>query len=236
LLYQPYKWVIFLPFLAFSTLVFGLLAVLLVYIGNAKIASVISGTTWARANALMTPMLVKVTGKDNITRHQSYVIVSNHQSQFDIFVLYGWLGLDFKWVIKQELRKVPFIGIACERIGHIFIDRSDHAKALAAINAAKKNIVNGTSIIFFPEGTRSMDGSLGPFKKGAFRIAIDLGLPILPITITGTKNILPSNSMNLFPGRARMKIHKSIDTLRYSDDNMQKLMDKTYSVIESGLE
>jgi 1-acyl-sn-glycerol-3-phosphate acyltransferase len=179
---------------------------------------------------------LKVEGKENIIKKQSYVIVSNHQSQFDIFVLYGWLGVDFKWVIKMELRKVPFIGIACERIGHIFIDRSDRAKALAAINAAKKNIVNGTSVIFFPEGTRSIDGSLGPFKKGAFRIAIDLGLPILPITITGTKNILPSNSMDLFPGRARMKIHKSIGIAGFNDTNMQELMDKTHSIIESGLE
>ncbi len=236
LLYQPYKWLIFIPILAFSTLVFGLLAVFLVYIVNPKIASVISGTTWARLNAYITPMFVKVSGRENIISRQSYVVVSNHQSQYDIFVLYGWLGVDFKWVIKQELRKVPFIGIACARIGHIFIDRSDRAKALEAINAAKKNIVNGTSIIFFPEGTRSMDGSLGPFKKGAFRMAIDLGLPILPITISGTKNILPSNSMDLFPGTARMKIHKSIDVAGFSDSNMQKLMDKTYSVIESGLD
>ncbi len=236
LLYQPYKWLFFLPFLALSTLFFGLLTVLLVYIINPKTASMICGTAWARLNAFMTPMLIKISGRDNISRQQSYVIVSNHQSQYDIFVLYGWLGVDFKWVMKQELRKVPFIGIACERIGHIFINRSDRASAFAALNAAKKKIVNGTSIVFFPEGTRSSDGSLGLFKKGAFKMAIDLRLPILPITISGTKNILPSNSMDLFPGRAHMKIHKSIDIAGFSDNNMQELIDKTHSVIESGLQ
>jgi 1-acyl-sn-glycerol-3-phosphate acyltransferase len=181
-------------------------------------------------------MFVKVIGVENMDKRQSYVVVSNHQSQFDIFVLYGWLGVDFKWVIKQELRKVPAIGIACEKIGHIFIDRSNRERALASLHQAKKNIVNGTSVIFFPEGTRSQDGSLGLFKKGAFKMAIDLELPILPITIVGTKEILPSNSMDLFPGKARMIIHRPIDTAGFNDGNLQNLIEATYSVIKSGLE
>jgi 1-acyl-sn-glycerol-3-phosphate acyltransferase len=180
-------------------------------------------------------MLVKVTGKHNIVKTQSYVIVANHQSQYDIFVIYGWLGVDFKWVMKQELRRIPGIGIGCEKVGHIFIDRSNHEKAVASLHAAKEKIVNGTSVIFFPEGTRSKDGSVGKFKKGAFKMAIDLKLPILPITITGTKEILPPKTIDLFPGKAQMIIHEPIDTSSYTEANLDDLIDLTHGVIESGL-
>jgi 1-acyl-sn-glycerol-3-phosphate acyltransferase len=235
ILYQPYKWLFFIPYLALSTLFFGSLTVLLIQVTTPRITSFLCGTIWARLNSYLTPMLVKVSGRENIDRMQSYVIVCNHQSQYDIFVLYGWLGIDFKWVMKQELRKIPGIGIGCEKVGHIFIDRSNHERALASLQAAKKKIVNGTSVVFFPEGTRSRDGSLGSFKKGAFKMAIDLGLPVLPVTIIGTKDILPSDTMDLFPGRVRMIIHKPIDTARFNDGNIQKLMDETHAIIGSGL-
>ena len=235
ILYQPYKWLIFAPYLAVSTLFFGSLTMVLAVVTNPRITSFICGTIWARLNGYLTPIRVKVTGRNHIVKTQSYVIVANHQSQYDIFVLYGWLGIDFKWVMKQELRKVPGIGIGCEKVGHIFIDRSNHEKALASLAAAKEKIVNGTSVIFFPEGTRSRDGRLGTFKKGAFKMAVDLRLPILPITIVGTRDILPTDSIDLFPGRARMIIHKPIDTAGYTDDNLDELADRARSVIESGL-
>ena len=235
ILYQPYKWLIFAPYLAVSTLFFGSLTVVLAVVTNPRITSFICGTIWARLNGYLTPIRVKVTGRENIDQTQSYVIVANHQSQYDIFVLYGWLGIDFKWVMKQELRNVPGIGIGCEKVGHIFIDRSNHEKALASLRAAKEKIVNGTSVIFFPEGTRSRDGSLGVFKKGAFKMAVDLRLPILPITIVGTRDILPTDSVDLFPGRARMIIHKPIDTGGYKDDNLDELVDRARGIIGSGL-
>jgi 1-acyl-sn-glycerol-3-phosphate acyltransferase len=235
-LYQPYKFLVFLPWLIVSTLFFAFWAVILVYLVNPRIASLICGSTWARLNAYLTPMRVRVTGREHMLKTQSYVIVSNHQSQYDIFVLYGWLGVDFKWVMKQELRKIPGIGIGCEKIGHIFIDRSDHERAVASLNAAKKKIVGGTSVLFFPEGTRSKDATLGVFKKGAFKMAIDLGLPVLPITIVGTKNILPSNTIDLFPGKARMIIHEPLDISGYDDANLGTLIERARFSIQAGLE
>jgi len=235
ILYQPYKWLIFAPYLAVSTLFFGSLTVVLAVVTNPRITSFICGTVWSRLNGYLTPIRVRVTGRGNIDPTQSYVIVANHQSQYDIFVLYGWLGIDFKWVMKQELRKVPGIGICCEKVGHIFIDRSNHEKAVASLRAAKEKIVNGTSVIFFPEGTRSRDGSLGVFKKGAFKMALDLRLPILPITIVGTRDILPTDTVDLFPGCARMIIHKPIDIAGYTNDNLGELVDRARGVIESGL-
>ena len=235
IIYQPYKWLVFVPWLVLTTLFFGSLTVFLVVLTNPRIASFIGGAVWARLNSSMTPMFVSVLGRENIDKRQSYVIVSNHQSHYDIFVLYGWLGVDFRWVMKQELRKIPGLGIGCEKIGHIFIDRFNSQKAVAAINAAKSRIVNGTSVIFFPEGSRSMDGKLHAFKMGAFKMALDLGIPILPITIIGTRKILPPKTINLLPGRVRMIIHKPIDISGYSKHNLNELAQRTKEIIGDAL-
>jgi 1-acyl-sn-glycerol-3-phosphate acyltransferase len=235
ILYQPYKWLIFTPILVGSTLFFGSLAVILAILVGPRFASRLCGVTWARLNSCLTPMLVRVHGRAHIDPQQSYVLVANHQSHYDVFVLYGWLGIDFKWVMKQELRKVPALGFACEKIGHIYIDRSNRQAALASIEAAKDRIVNGTSVLFFAEGTRSRDGQLGRFKKGAFRMALDLGLPILPLTLSGTRKVLPPATRDLFPGRVSMTIHEPIATGTLTEMDIPDLMDTVRDTIASAL-
>jgi len=232
LLYQPYKWLIFGPILVCATFLFGACAMICAALAGPRAASIF-GVVWARLNSWATPMLVRTAGRRNIDKNQSYVIVSNHQSQYDIFVLYGWLGIDFKWVMKIELRKVPVLGIACEKIGHIFIDRSNTEAALRSLDEAKGKIVNGTSVIFFPEGTRSRDGNLARFKKGAFKMALDLGIPILPVTISGTRAILPTKTIDIFPGRACMTIHPPVDIAGYDNGNVKDLMMEVRNIIES---
>ncbi len=236
LLYQPYKWLVFYPYLVLSTLFFAFWAILLALFTNAKTASFIGGVIWARMNTYLTPVFVKVVGRENIDKKQSYIIVSNHQSSYDIFVLYGWLGIDIKWIMKRELKKIPALGIAAGKVGHIYIDRSKREAALTLLDAAKSKAVDGTSLVFFPEGTRSKDGKVGSFQKGAFKMAIDLGLPILPITIMGTKDILPSGTMDLFPGRVKMIIHKPVDVAGYSYTNIRQLMGRVREIIGSGLD
>ena len=234
-LYQPYKWFVFAPLLVVVTTAFAAVAVILVFFASAREVARVSAVPWARALAALIPMRVRVEGRENIDPRQSYVLVSNHQSQCDILVLYGWLGVDFKWVMKQELRKVPGIGVACARLGHIFIDRSNHAAALATLAAARDTIVDGTSVIFFPEGTRSRDGRLKPFKKGAFRMAIDLGLPILPLTVTGAREVLPAGTTDLLPGSARLTIHPPIAVAGLAGADSAALMDEVRAVIASAL-
>jgi len=232
-LYQIYKFVVIFPALGISVVVFAAIAALLLFIFGPRTAH-ICGKIWGRFNGFLTPMFVSVTGVENIDPEQSYVITANHQSLYDIFAVYGWLPLNFRWVMKMELRRVPVMGYISEKIGHICIDRSNPHAAIETINAAKDKISGGTSIFFFPEGTRSEDEMMLPFKKGAFRLAIDMGLPILPLTITGTNYILPTNTISLFPGRARIIIHRPIDIKNYSYDTIEKLMNDTRKVIESG--
>jgi 1-acyl-sn-glycerol-3-phosphate acyltransferase len=234
-LYQPYKYLVFAPVVGVVTTVQASLAFVLSLVASPRIASRLSAVPWARILAFAAPMKVQVEGRENIDPRQSYVLVSNHQSQFDIFLLYGWLGIDFKWVMKQELRSVPGIGMACDRLGHIFIDRSNHAAAMATLEDAKNKIVDGTSVMFFPEGTRSRDGKLMHFKKGAFRMAVDLGLPILPLTVTGTRNVLPAGTSDLLPGSARLIIHPPIPVDGLTANDCSRLSNQVREVIASAL-
>ena len=131
-------------------------------------------------------------------------MVCNHQSQYDIFLAYGWLNLDLKWVLKAELRNAPGVGIGCEKVGHIFVDRSNPEQARRAVRDALDSVGDGVGILFFAEGTRSPDGRLGTFKKGAFRVAAAQDLPILPVTIIGTRDIQKPRSWLVSSSRHAM--------------------------------
>lgn len=236
IVYFPYKWLVFFPFLLLNTIFFGLMAVLFSSIFNPKIGSFVGGVIWSRLNGYLTPMFVKVKGKENIQKGQSYVIVPNHQSLYDIFLVYGWLGIDIKWVMKKELRNLPGVGFGSAKVGHIFMDRSNQRAAMASLNEAKKKLVNGSSVVIFPEGTRSPSGELLPFKRGAFKLAVDLELPVLPITINGTRKILPAKAITkILPGKVRLNVHKPIDISSYNESSVKKLMDDTKKLISSEL-
>jgi len=234
-IYNIYKYIIYFPLLGLSTAFCGSLAAIFSIIISPKIGTYM-GIIWARINAYITPMFMKVYNKEKRDPKQSYIAVSNHQSQYDIFAIYGWFPGQFRWVMKHELRKVPFLGYSCYKIGHVFIDRNNRESALEQINAAKETIKDGTSILFFPEGKRSDSGELRDFKKGAFKFALDIGLPILPITLIGTRNILPNNSIKLFPGKARMVIGDPISIEGYNDENIHELMNKTKAAIQKGFD
>ena len=230
--YQLWVWAVFAPLLAILTLLFALYALVLIQFFGGSIASRLAGVPWARLICFLTPVWIRVRGRENISTRQSYVVVANHQSQYDIVVLYGWLGVDFRWVMKKELRKIPGLGIACEKIGHIFIDRSNTKKALESLEAAKKAITDGVSVIFFPEGTRSSTGKLGSFKMGAFKMAKDLDLPVLPVTISGTRNVLKTKSVLLWPGKVEMTIHPPIPAGELTE---KALKDNTHAVMSEAL-
>lgn len=231
-LYQPYKWLFLIPFIAVNTFFFGIVAVLVSTLINPRIGSYFGGVIWSRVNAFMTPMFVRVKGKENIKKGISYVVIANHQSYYDIFLIYGWLGIDIKWIMKKELAKIPGLGFGSKRVGHIFLDRSNSRVALESLNEAKRKLVNGTSVVIFPEGTRSKTGKMGSFKKGAFRLALDLGLPILPVTISGTGKIWPADTMDIKPGKSGLLIHKPIDITNYTEDSILELMLHARNIVE----
>jgi 1-acyl-sn-glycerol-3-phosphate acyltransferase len=225
-----------MPYVAISTLFFSVVAVVSAFLVGPKIASFISGAVWSRLIGYATPIFVTVHGRGNIDKRQSYVIIANHQSHYDIPLLYGWLGIDFKWVMKKELRKIPGLGISAEKVGHIFIDRSNTQKAVESLRIAKAKIKDGTSVVFFPEGTRTNDGKVKRFYKGAFNMAGELQIPILPITIVGTNRILPARSVLICPGKVKMVIHPPISVEEYDKTNVRELMKRSKEIIASALD
>lgn len=233
-LFQVYKWLVVIPWFVALTVVFGTAAILSSYVMTPRKAA-FNGVFWARLTAYAAFMLIKVKGRDQIDPNQSYVIVVNHQSAMDIIALYGWLGIDFRWVMKQEIRKVPFLGYACYRVGHVYIDRKNQAAAIQSLEAAKERIHSGTSVLFFPEGTRTESSALKPFKKGAFKMALDLGLPILPITLSGTDHVMPTKSLDLMPGQVELTIHEAISTEGMTEDDIEQLMQQSYNAINTAL-
>jgi len=233
--YQLWKWLVVAPVVVVTTLVCSALVLLLIpFVNPSTLSRVIAGS-WARTIARIIPMRVRVAGREHVDPAQSYVVISNHQSHFDILVLYGWLGIDFRWVMKQELRSIPGLGAACAALGHIFIDRSDHQAAVSSINAAREQITDGTSVLFFPEGTRSDDGLLRRFKKGGFRFAIDTGLPVLPVTVTGASDVLPARRYDLRPGRALLVFHEPVSTDGLATADLRALSEGVREIIGSAL-
>ena len=235
-LYQIYAWLVLIPLGLLLTLFTGWLTVLVAMITSPRIASRYIAASWARIIAWMTPVWVTVEGAENADPSRTYVVVCNHQSQYDIFLVYGWLKLDLKWVLKAELRKAPGVGIGCEKAGHIFVDRSNPEKARKSVSDALDKVGNGVGVLFFAEGTRSLDGKLRPFKKGAFRVATSQNLPVLPVTIIGTRDVKKPKSMMIFPGKVRMVIHPAIDVGDGEDAaNIRELMTQTRAAISSSL-
>ncbi|MGK2925947.1 MAG: lysophospholipid acyltransferase family protein [Lysobacterales bacterium] len=233
--YQLYVWLLFLPLAIVMTVVFSMLTVIFAWLVNPNFASRVFGGAWARVVASLTPIRIVIEGAEHAQSDRSYVVASNHQSIYDILVIYGWLRLDLKWVMKQELRKMPAIGIGCEKAGHIFVERRNPKQAAAAITAALERLGDGIGIMFFPEGTRSPDGRLLPFKKGAFRTAIDQQIPLLPITLVGTRDVIPARTLRLFPGTVRMVIHPPIETAGMTVEQVDELLQHARRVISSAM-
>lgn len=248
-LYPLWLWLVLLPSVVLFTIIAAPVAILACLFGGQRFANLRIAALWARLIARLTPVRVEIEGMENVEPGRSYVVVANHQSQYDIPVIYGFCGLDLRWVMKAEIGRIPFVAQGCRAIGHIFIDRSDPEQARAAINRAVADLPDGTGVLFFPEGTRSRNGELLRFRKGAFRVAIDRGLPVLPMTVTGTRAILQPGSFRVRPGRARLVIHPPIDpdpgagprsrtgrregALR--DSPTQRLSDRARAAIASGL-
>ena len=232
--YQPYKWLIAIPLLILNTLVMGLICILVGFFFSQDAADILA-VAWSRICCAVGPVKVKIHGKRHFSRFKSYVVVANHQSMADIPALHGFIGLKIKWVMKQELRNIPVFGAACEQLGCIFVDRSNHDAAVRSIESAKEKLSKKSSVLFFAEGTRSRDGRLQPFKAGAFGMAMDLAVPILPITVRGTRDILPPGTMDLVPGTAEIIIHPPIHPAAFSPDTLQDLSRETKRVVGSGL-
>jgi 1-acyl-sn-glycerol-3-phosphate acyltransferase len=200
-----------IPFALFITLLISLATLFKTLILQGGANSVQSlAAWWARSICWASGVKVSVAHTEQIDPGKPYIFAANHQSQFDILVLQGFLGINFRWLAKKELFRVPIWGPAMRGAGYIPIDRSHGRQAIKSLGEAAQKIAAGTSVIIFPEGTRSKDGKLHDFKAGAMMLAIKSGVPIVPVAILGTYKILPKGKLLVTPGRVEIRIGRPI--------------------------
>ncbi len=157
---------------------------------------------WARGNLFICGVKVDVRGREQLDPGQAYVFIANHQSMFDIVAIMVSLdAFQLRWVAKHELRKVPLFGLCMTSTHQVLVDRQSRTQAVATIRKVRALLQAGISVLFFPEGTRSQDGRLLPFKPGAFAVAVETDRPVVPVTINGGADILPSGSWKVRSGR-----------------------------------
>ena len=179
---------------------------------------------------------VKVEGKELLDQQQSYIFVGNHQSMFDIFLMLGFLPHRFKWMMKKELSRIPLIGYACKCCGFITINRTSHAGIAQTMSQADEILRRHSSLAMFAEGTRSLTGKVGPFKRGAFKLAIDQQLPIVPISINGAFEVMPKGRMYVRHHPLRLVIHEPIFPEGTDATEMDRLRDVTRKAVIDGLD
>lgn len=194
---------------------------------------------WSRAVVQNARLSVTVEGRQYLRPHETYLVMSNHQSLYDIPVLFYVVGPNIRMVTKKELFRVPVFGGALEAAGFISIDRTDRHRAIRSLDEARALLASGTHVWIAPEGTRSLSGKLLPFKKGAFYLAFEAGLPILPVTLSGTRDVLAAKGVLSTGGvNVHVTIHEKIDPRPYTErgkSGRDDLMSEVRRVIESSL-
>jgi len=191
---------------------------------------------WARWILAGCGVRVDAEGLDAIAASDTYVVMSNHQSVFDVIALVATLPLSWRFVAKRELTRIPFFGWGLLAAGHIVIDRSQNERAVASLERAADRVRAGTSVIIFPEGTRSQTCEMRPFKSGGFHLAIQAGVPILPATVSGSRRITPRDSLRVEPGRILVRYGKPIPTRDVPLERREDLKQAVRAAIEAGFD
>jgi 1-acyl-sn-glycerol-3-phosphate acyltransferase len=219
-----------------STILLGSMAVLAAVVTGGSNASHVLGRYWGNINLWAAGVTVRVHGLENIDPNVSYIYAANHQSWFDIFAMLGKLPVQFRWLAKTELFHVFMLGRAMKAAGYIPIDRSNRRKAFESMQLAAQRIREGTSVVIFPEGTRSLDGKLQEFKKGGFMLAFQSQHPVVPISISGSHKILPKlGAWRIHPGQVSMTIGRPIHTAGMTARDRELLMNTVRESIREHL-
>jgi len=186
---------------------------------------------WGKSVLWVCGVKVRVLGLENLEAEIPRIYMVNHQSYFDIFTLLAHLPVQFKFVLKEELMKVPFLGPAMRKARYVGIEREDPRKAVRSMNEAGERFKEGASILIFPEGTRSPDAHLQPFKAGGFHLALRIRGDIVPVSLVGTHRIVPKGSLRIQKGKATMVIGKPVSIKEYSKKSMDQLMERVHEAM-----
>lgn len=189
---------------------------------------------WLFCRVFLLPISVK--GGEKLQKGQAYIFVGNHQSMFDIFLMLGFCPHTFRWMMKKELSRIPLIGYACKCCGFITIDRSSRTDIAHTMSQADEVLRHNHSLAMFAEGTRTLTGKLGPFKRGAFKLAIEQQLPIVPLSINGSYEVMPKGRYYVRRYPLRLVIHDPIQPNGTDAAEMDRLRTVTRDAIASALD
>ncbi|MEW6427610.1 MAG: lysophospholipid acyltransferase family protein [Thermodesulfobacteriota bacterium] len=204
----------FIPLLTFLISLFALIGIVVFRLSPRRIQAL--PRLWGRIICRGVGVSVRILGLEKIVAGRPYIFAANHQSQFDIFALQGYFPYDFRWMAKMELFRVPVFGQAMRLAGYIPVNRASGREALQSLGEAAARIAAGTSVVIFPEGTRSPDGHLLPFKSGGMALAIKAGVPVVPVAISGTRAVLPKGRLLAAAGRVVIRLGDPIETGAYT--------------------
>ena len=238
ILYCLYQLCIAIPVTILVTILTALTVGLGCTFGDGHFWGYYPGRWWARTITAVLLLPVKVEGRENLEPNQSYVFVANHQGAFDIFLIYAFLGRNFKWMMKYQVNKIPFVGYACRKSHQIMVDKRGVGKVRQTYTAARETLVHGhCSVMVFPEGARTFSGHMGVFKKGAFALADELQLPVVPLTINGSFNVMPRMRDWHFAHwhRLTLTIHQPVYPVGEGLQNVQATMNQVYDSVMSAL-
>jgi len=190
---------------------------------------------WARSAIAANGSVIKVTGSHNVPDTGGVLFVSNHQSNFDIPIFIGFVPRDKGFIAKYELSKVPLFSMWMRYLGCVFINRNDARQSLAMLSAAAERLKQGHSLVIFPEGTRSKDGTLGNFKSGSLKIALNANVPIVPVTINGSMNIMPKGTSFIKSANVEVIISPPLIPGQMPEHDLKSITEKIRGTIAANL-
>lgn len=238
-LYRIYQICVAVPVTVLMTIWTAFLVGVGCTLGNGHFWGYWPGRWWAKVIARTFLLPIHVKGREHLESNQSYVFVANHQGAFDIFLIYGYLGRNFKWMMKYQLGRIPFVGYACRKSHQIFVDKRGPSHVKATYEKARETLRQGNcSVVVFPEGARTFTGHMGTFKKGAFMLADELQLPVVPLTINGSFRVMPRTKDWHFATwhPLSLTIHQPIYPVGQGSQNIQATMHQAYDAVMSALE
>ncbi|MBP5394062.1 MAG: 1-acyl-sn-glycerol-3-phosphate acyltransferase [Bacteroidaceae bacterium] len=233
ILYRLYQLLIALPIIILTTALTAIVTIVGCTFGKARTWGYYPAMVWSRLMCWVMLLPVEVEGHELLDKKQSYVFVANHQGSYDIFLIYGFLGRSFRWMMKKSLRNIPLVGKACESAGHIFVDKSGPKAIHKTYEQGRKVLQNGVSLVVFPEGARTFTGHMAKFRRGAFGLADELQLPVVPVTIDGSFDVLPRQKGVNFVSwhRLRLVIHAPIKPSGRGPEDIQRTLEQSYETI-----
>jgi 1-acyl-sn-glycerol-3-phosphate acyltransferase len=217
---------------AVASILFAITAILTIPFERSGKAFHQNSRLWARTVLFLCNVRVRVRGAENLGDAKSYVYVSNHASLIDIPIIIAGIPDQIRIVYKKELEKIPFFGWGLKWGSYIGIDRGSSVEARRSLTEALEKIRNGASVLLYAEGTRTLDGKLQPFKRGAFHIAVEAGVPVVPVTINGSFSIIRKHSMTAYPGSVELVLSPPIYlTIERGKEAELKLMEQVHAAI-----